>query len=71
MPKSRTQKEIELLDRTMHLYFGRPKTLTLAKMSEDTGISLSWLKSLPKTAHPSVNLVERLYNYLADTPLFS
>ena len=62
----------KLRDRTIELLKSRPRTLTLAKISEDTKIPVTWLecfRTKGKDLESSVNKVETLYEYLAKTTL--
>lgn len=66
-------QQTELLARTVVLLRERPRAVTLQKIVDDTGLTMPWLSSLMKDPipnRPSVHLVEILYNYLSDAPLF-
>ena len=61
-----------LYECTLKLLRMRPRTVTLDAISNDTGLSSSWLSSLlgksPPT-DPSVKKIERLYTYLSGKDL--
>lgn len=57
----------------MRLLKERPKHITLALISEETGLQKCWLDSLLYSKRkdeidPGVRRIETLYNYLADEP---
>lgn len=56
-----------LKEKTLDLLTNRPRPLTLAQISREADIKESWLRmfSRDKIEHPSVNTVEKLYNYLS------
>jgi len=63
-----------LLSETIRLLRERPRTLVIADLAEELGLTKSWLSSLLSTTPPknaSVANVETLYNRLSDTPLFA
>ena len=63
---------MSLINKTLHLLRNRPRTLTLAQVEKETGISEHWLKrfaSEKSISDPSVNTIEKLYNYLSDDEL--
>jgi len=63
-----------LLSETIKLLRNRPRPMSLDKISEKIGVSVGWLTTLT-SQHPPigarVDAVERLYNLLADKPLFT
>jgi len=63
-----------LLERTRHLLINRPKPVTLELLSEQTGLSTSWLSSLISgdfSKHgPGVLSVQKLYEHLSGSKLF-
>lgn len=60
----------KLYKKTLEFLLNRPDWLTLATISKDTGLPVGWLVSI--VAHPdmspSVDRIERLYNYLSPKP---
>lgn len=60
-----------LLEKTQYLLENRPRTLHLQKISQETGINISWLKMLSanRIDNPGVKQVEQLYVYLSGTSL--
>ncbi len=55
-----------LKEKTQILLNDRPRKLTLKDISADTGLSKHWLQKFSGKCipHPSVDRVEKLYNYL-------
>ena len=51
---------------TIRLLRGRPKSLTLRQIAEDTELGEEWIKSVlhEKTEDPGVNKIQKLYEYL-------
>ena len=60
-----------LFQRTHRLLHERDATLSLMDIYDATGISFHWLTKFAagKITDPSVNTVQRLYEYLAKKPL--
>lgn len=56
---------------THELLRQRPRTLTLDKIAEDTGLTIYWLMHYSGNANcdPGVSKVETLYEYLTKTKL--
>lgn len=66
-------EQSKLLIETIRLLKLRPRTLTLKMISDQLKVSQSWLSTLLSDQPPSgpnVDHVERLYNLLAEKPLF-
>ena len=62
-----------LLDTTLNMLKERPRSLTLDKIAEDTGLPHRWLShfaSMDINSDPRVCRVETLYSYLAKRDLF-
>ncbi len=59
-------EEPRLYTRTVFLLQTRPAQLTLYAISQKTGLPLGWLNMLSqgRILNPSVNKIERLYNFL-------
>jgi len=66
---AKKKRQGTLLKRTIELWYNRPIHIRIATISKKTKLSEAWLKALPYRKDPSVNKVEKLYNYLSDTPL--
>ena len=60
-----------LFRKTLELIQTRSVRLTLRKISEDTGLSESWLEGFHegRIQNPSVNRVQKLYEYLTNSTL--
>lgn len=60
-----------LLARTVQLLQDRPEDLTILKIQEATGLPFHWLTKMAanQIPNPSVNRVQRLYEYLAGKPI--
>jgi hypothetical protein len=60
-----------LTEKTKELLRNRPRTLEYSKISQDTGISLSWLNMFAndRIADPRASRIETLYNYLSSKKL--
>ena len=60
-----------LLERTLHLARNRPRSLKYDVIVLETGLKRRWLEEFiaGRIDDPSVVKVEKLYNYLAETPL--
>lgn len=56
---------------TLELLRNRPITLTLDRLSRETGLPEGWLLSILSKPHisPSVDRVVKLYEYLSNKPL--
>lgn len=54
------------LAETLRLLRERPKNITLALITEETGLPKPWLDSIlyRENPDPSINRIELLYNYL-------
>lgn len=60
-----------LLDRTRELLIKRPRTVTLRRIADDTGLTFGFLHHLSsgRTRDPGVNDVQKLYEYLSGRTL--
>ena len=61
-----------LLDKTIRLLKHRDRTLTYEKISRETGCSVAFLSNLVSDnppRHPSVESIQRLYEFLAGREL--
>lgn len=60
-----------LHQRTRLLLIHRPRTVTLDEISAATDVSVAWLDSIvaDRTKEPSVNSIQRLYEYLSGQEL--
>lgn len=67
--RKQRKKEITLHQKTLHLFDNRPVHVSLEKIHTHTGVPITWLKVLHRIKNPSVNLIEKLYDYLATKPL--
>lgn len=61
-----SNEELSLLEQTIRLLNNRPKSLTLEKISEHTGLGIPWISHLPTTKNPGVNSVETLHKFLTN-----
>lgn len=63
----------KLKQKTFELLHNRNRKLTLDEISNQTKISKDWLKdfSADKITNPGVCIVETLYTFLSDKPLFN
>lgn len=69
----RSKKTIQLATITLDLLRNRRRTLTYEQISNDTGLTVSFLQSLGATGdgeHASVSRMQKLYEYLSGKPLF-
>lgn len=63
-----------LAAKTLYLVLNRPKSLSLRRIADETGLSYAWISNLtygrvdPNAA--SVGNVETLYTYLSGEPVF-
>jgi transcriptional regulator with XRE-family HTH domain len=57
--------------KTIELLKHRPITLSLERIEKDTGLPKGWLASILRRSDlsPSVDRIQRLYEYLAGKPL--
>ncbi len=64
-------RKTSLRDRTLELLLNRNVQLTFKKIEEDTKLDEGWLSmfSRNKIPDPSVNSIQTLYEYLANTEL--
>jgi|LakMenEpi03Aug12_release.lakeMendotaPanAssembly.Ray.scaffolds.fasta_scaffold667821_1 hypothetical protein len=63
----------QLADITLELLRNRRRTLTYEQISNDTGLTVSFLQSLGGSGdgeHASVSRMQALYEYLSGKPLF-
>lgn len=60
-----------LRDKTLELLKSRPEELTLSKIAKDTKLGEGWLSMFLNNniSHPSVNMVQALYEYLTKTEI--
>lgn len=60
-----------LLDCTRELLIDRPRKVTIAEIAEKIDVSPSWLDSLiaGRIKEPSVNSIQRLYEFLKNDSL--
>lgn len=60
-----------LLDRTRQLLADRPRSMTLAKIACDLGLTEGWLLDMrrPTIGDPGVIKVQKLYEYLSGRKL--
>ncbi len=60
-----------LYERTLQLLKDRPHTLTFQKIETETEIKIPWLSKfvIGEIKDPSVNKIQKLYEFLAKQPL--
>ena len=60
-----------LYNKTLELLKNRPRHVTFSIISKETGLGVSWLSSLSQgqIKDPSAKKLEKLYNFLSNTPL--
>lgn len=63
----------KLKEKTLELLRNRNRTLTLDEISNQTKIGKDWLKDFSANTmeNPGVCIVETLYTFLSDKPLFN
>lgn len=63
--------KMTLYERTLELLRGRPEELTLSKICKETGLKIDWIAKFVqgKVTDPSVNKVQKLYEYLTKSTL--
>lgn len=68
MKKYQKKQPGRLHSETLELLQNRPRWLTLAEISEATGVELGWLRALSRgpsiISDPSVNRIEPLHEFL-------
>jgi len=62
---------MSLLERTIQLLQDRPRNMTYADIEDATGLKAPWLSMIHRNLipEPSVNAIQRLYEFLSDSPL--
>lgn len=65
------KSKITLLEFTIQLLIERPRKLTLVQIAEKIEVSVSWLDALiaGRIQEPSVNSIQRLYEFLKQDSL--
>jgi len=60
-----------LYEKTRELLKARPATMTFATIEQETGIKESWLRMFNrgKIEDPSVNTIQKLYEFLSGSKL--
>mgnify|MGYP003387918121 CR=1 FL=1 len=63
----------KLKEKTLELLKNRNRNLTLDEISNKTKIGKDWLKDFSANTmeNPGVCMIEALYNFLSDKPLFN
>lgn len=66
MSETKEKARQSLLDCTIQLLIDRPRKLTLPQVAESIDVSESWLDALiaGRISEPSVNSIQRLYEFL-------
>jgi hypothetical protein len=71
MPYKKWYYRMTLYNKTLELIQNRSVKLKLVQIAKDTGLSESWLQafSYGDIPDPSVNKIQKLYEYLTKNPL--
>jgi transcriptional regulator with XRE-family HTH domain len=71
MPESQQIPRKSLLDCTRQLLIDRPRKITITEIAEKIDVSASWLDALiaGRINEPSVNSIQRLYEFLKNDSL--